>query len=430
MPGLCFVVMGFGKKTDYSDTPRTLDLDATYEAIIKPAVLACDLECVRADGLVHSGFIDKKMYELLYQADLVIADISTANPNALYELGVRHALRPSATILIKEVDGKFPFDLNHLATLHYKHLGEDIGAREARDKSAALEKEIRAVLAKREIDSPVYTFLNGLQKPTLDGPQSIRSPQPAVPSTGTFAYEVAAGRQAMASSLHGDARHHFERALNMQRSAQAEGRPEGTKESPADPFLVQQLALATYKSALPDPVSALKTAWAILEPLAPAVSMDLETLGIAGAIRKRLWDREKQREDLEAAIEYYGRGFEIKRDYYNGENYAACLEQRAAVQTDAGEADYDRRTAHKVRERIVTSLRAAFAQPTTRERPDYRWMLATMANCLYALDRREDAAAYEAQFRSLKETPAAWEIATFDDGKARALSLAARRVTP
>ncbi len=37
---ICFVVMGFGKKTAYSsdNKARVLDLDATYEAIIEPAV--------------------------------------------------------------------------------------------------------------------------------------------------------------------------------------------------------------------------------------------------------------------------------------------------------------------------------------------------------------------------------------------------------
>ncbi len=37
---LCFVIMGFGKKTDF-ESGRTLDLDATYEAIIRPAVDFC-----------------------------------------------------------------------------------------------------------------------------------------------------------------------------------------------------------------------------------------------------------------------------------------------------------------------------------------------------------------------------------------------------
>lgn len=36
---ICFVIMGFGEKTAYGKDhkPRTLDLDVTYEAIIKPA---------------------------------------------------------------------------------------------------------------------------------------------------------------------------------------------------------------------------------------------------------------------------------------------------------------------------------------------------------------------------------------------------------
>lgn len=61
----CFVVMGFGKKTDY-ETGRTLDLDATYEAIIEPAVIANGLRCIRANEILHSGVIDIKMYEPAY----------------------------------------------------------------------------------------------------------------------------------------------------------------------------------------------------------------------------------------------------------------------------------------------------------------------------------------------------------------------------
>src|SRR4051812_18651808 len=97
----CFVVMGFGKKTDLA-TGRTLDLDKTYRIIIKKAVEEAGLECIRADDIKHSGLIDVPMYELLLEADIVIADLSTANPNAIYELGVRHALRPRTTIIMAE----------------------------------------------------------------------------------------------------------------------------------------------------------------------------------------------------------------------------------------------------------------------------------------------------------------------------------------
>lgn len=127
---LCFVVMGFGKKTDY-ESGRTLDLNATYEAIIEPAVTEVGLRCVRADEIIHSGVIDGRMYDMLLRSDLVVADISTGNVNAVYELGVRHALRPYSTIVMKEEDGRLYFDLDHVNTFQYKHLGEDIGHREA-----------------------------------------------------------------------------------------------------------------------------------------------------------------------------------------------------------------------------------------------------------------------------------------------------------
>ena len=108
----CFVLMGFGEKVDYK-TNRTLDLDKTYH-IIRKAVEQAGLECIRADDIVHSGVIDKPMYQNLLSADVAIADLSTSNENAIYELGVRHALRPHTTIVLAEKQFGFPFDLNHL----------------------------------------------------------------------------------------------------------------------------------------------------------------------------------------------------------------------------------------------------------------------------------------------------------------------------
>ena len=92
--GSCFVIMGFNEKTDFQSNPqRLLNLDKTYENIIKPAIEEAGLSGVRADEIIHSSVIDKPMYENLLSADLVVADLSIANVNATYEPGVRHALR-------------------------------------------------------------------------------------------------------------------------------------------------------------------------------------------------------------------------------------------------------------------------------------------------------------------------------------------------
>jgi hypothetical protein len=113
----CFVVMGFGEKTDsLSDPQWVLNLNKTYVNIIKPTVEEAGLACVRADEIIHATLIDKPMYEQLLVADLVIAGLSTSNANAVYELGVRHALKPWGTTVVAEKNFSFPLDLGHVVS--------------------------------------------------------------------------------------------------------------------------------------------------------------------------------------------------------------------------------------------------------------------------------------------------------------------------
>src|SRR5690606_2089130 len=162
----CFVVMGFGTKTDYV-SGRKLDLNKSYKYLIKPVVESKGIECVRADESLHSGSIDVQMYKELLMADLVIADLSTSNSNAIYELGIRHALRPFTTIVVSEDKLVYPFDLNHIVINKYNHLGDAIDIEEAERFKEGLGKQIDAVINKEESDSPVYTYLNSLIPPKI-----------------------------------------------------------------------------------------------------------------------------------------------------------------------------------------------------------------------------------------------------------------------
>ena len=53
----CFVVTGFGNKTDYS-TGRVLNLDKTYEQLIRPACDKVNVNCFRAIDANLTGSID------------------------------------------------------------------------------------------------------------------------------------------------------------------------------------------------------------------------------------------------------------------------------------------------------------------------------------------------------------------------------------
>jgi hypothetical protein len=403
---VCFVVMGFGKKTDY-ETGRTLDLDATYEAIIQPAATDLGLRCIRADEIMHSGVIDTEMYEMLLRADLVVADLSTGNVNAMYELGVRHALRPFSTVIMKEAEGKLHFDLNHVNTFEYKHMGEDIGAREAERAKRELKALISEVMAAQKPDSPVYTFMPKLQQPRLTEEEYAELLDQTEADQERLSSYMRSGEQALKDSRHADAALAFAAAAELK---------------PGEPYIVQQLALATYKSRQPSELEALITGLRIIEELEPDRSNDPETLGITGAIRKRLWLLTRDRVQLDAAIQNYGRGFEVRRDYYNGENLAVCYDFRAELQTDLSEAQYDRMTASKVRNALIEILAEVIAMPSFIERSDRRWIFATLANCSFALGRSEDGERYEAAFRD--EKPAAWEIETYQHGKSAALAIA------
>ncbi|HVF42163.1 MAG TPA: TRAFs-binding domain-containing protein [Pyrinomonadaceae bacterium] len=380
--GTCFVVMGFGKKTDF-ETGRTLDLDKTYRNIIKPAVKAAGLECVRADEIVHSGLIDVPMYEQLLNADVVVADLSTSNKNAFYELGVRHALKPYTTIVICE-DGikSFPFDVNHVAVRQYHHMGEGIDFDEVERFRGMLSDAIREIFNRnpRPKDSPVYTFLNNLAPPALA--EAMRDVAEAVAKSAPDAEAAGGGDSATHSVL-------------MQQVAKAQKDGDFTTAKvllstvrgmmkaadpnrPEDPYIIQQLALATYKSKVPTQQKALEEARDLLHTLNPATSNDTETLGMWGAVHKRLWDETKDPGYLDEAVRGYGRGFYLRNDYYNGINLAFMLNVRAANADSRAEAVADFVQAGRVRREVVEICESALKDAGQSADGRY-WVLATMA---------------------------------------------------
>jgi hypothetical protein len=393
--GTCFVVMGFGKKTDF-ETGRTLDLDKSYRNMIKPSVEAAGLQCIRADEIQHAGVIDVPMYQQLLNADVVVADLSTSNKNAFYELGVRHALRPFTTVVISEDGAKtFPFDINHVVVRQYHHLGEDIGFDEVMRFRKLLTDAIVEIqkVNPRQSDSPVYTFLNGLTPPTLaavkaaaaeatrsvealETPQSFSGPAPEAPTISLMMQQVDEA-QAKGDFIAAKSFLTFVRGMMK---AQAPSRPE-------DPYIIQRLALLTYKSKHPTEEAALKEAQQLLMSLNPETSNDTETLGLWGSVHKRLWDVTHDPAALDQAVRGYRRGFYLRNDFYNGINYAYVLNLRAASSADPAEAIADFVQARRIRKEVLEICEKWLADNPAPESPEalkkYRqdryWVLATMA---------------------------------------------------
>src|SRR5258708_2101022 len=132
---LCFVLMPFGRKADA--VGNSVEFDRIYREVIEPAIDQAGLEPLRADDEMAGGIIHKPMFERLILCEYAIADLSTANANVFYELGLRHAVRPWSTVLIFAEGGRLPFDVALLRALPYK-LASDGGPADAAPDSKAL----------------------------------------------------------------------------------------------------------------------------------------------------------------------------------------------------------------------------------------------------------------------------------------------------
>ena len=275
------------------------------------------------------------MYSLLLKADLVIADITTMNENAIYELGIRHASKPFSTIIMMQESEKIPFDLNHCRILTYKDFGEVLDDEEAEKIKTNLHSFIKAS-EEQNIDSPLYTYLPNIVPPNISDRELDEL------------LDTAKTKEETISNLVGKA-----------------------------------------------------------EALNPKKSLDLETIGITGAIYKNLFKLNKNYDYLDEAINYYKKGFIIKNDYYNGENYSNCLllkTQKPDLEVD--EIEYLKFQSKKVCREIISLL-----EENIRDNEINYWMYATLATCYLCLKDEKNYQKYEAEF--LANTTIEWEIETY-----------------
>ena len=187
---------------------------------------------------------------------------------------------------------------------------------------------------------------------------------------------------------------------------------------PRDPFIMQQLALATYKGKSPDLQTALQKARTILSPLNPTTSNDPETLGIWGAIHKRFWELNGKREDLEESIRSYGKGFTLKDDYYNGINYAFVLNVRASVSPAKPDAIADFVWAERVRFRVIELCEQRLAlgvkdEEGNEDKEQLFWLRATLIEALIGTGQKDRATSLKDQ--AIKEAPEPWMAGSLNE---------------
>ena len=190
---VCFIIGPIGDKLSDPGTEarqRYEQAILTVENVIEPACNEVGItDPIRADKYVIAGEIPEQIFRLLRDADIVIADLTDANPNVMYELGLRHS-RNVLTLQVGEQQ-RLPFDVQTIRTVKFKRTeGGYIDA-----KNTLREMLERGLTGDFQPVTATRVWNEGLQDGTsgLGGPEG---PPPVRPQDG-----MAAGGREAASRL-------------------------------------------------------------------------------------------------------------------------------------------------------------------------------------------------------------------------------------
>ncbi len=155
-----FIIRPFG-------TRKGINFDEVENQLVGPALDRIGAEGRTTGEILESGNIRIDMFQQLLVADLVLADITTNNPNAFYELGIRHALQEKRTVLIRAKipapqtvdalkESDVPFDLKTDRYFEY----DPASPASSLDQ---LTEALRLTAASERQDSPVFLSLPNLK---------------------------------------------------------------------------------------------------------------------------------------------------------------------------------------------------------------------------------------------------------------------------
>lgn len=131
--GFAFVIMPFNE----SEFNQSI-MDDAFKPVVADVL---NIPCIRSDSEKVTHFLENLIYTYIVRSDVVIADLSTQNPNVIFEFGLALALEKEVIAVFDnkyKAKGKPAFDYEHYGTLFYNDY-EDLKTR-LRAKLPAFKK--------------------------------------------------------------------------------------------------------------------------------------------------------------------------------------------------------------------------------------------------------------------------------------------------
>ena len=145
----CFVITPIGE--DGSTIRR--HINGIIKAAIKPA-LEDKYDVKAAHEITSPGSINNQVIVEIYNSDLVVANLTDLNPNVMYELAFRHALKKPIIMIMEKGTKNLPFDVNNERTIFY--VNDSQGVLDLKDEIIKAENSIDI----EKISNPIYDALN------------------------------------------------------------------------------------------------------------------------------------------------------------------------------------------------------------------------------------------------------------------------------
>lgn len=142
----CFVITPIGHEG--SEIRRSAD--GLIDAVIEPICKRMGLTLVVAHRMDNSGSITNQIIEKILSSDIVITNLTTLNPNVMYELAVRHAAK-LPVVSLAEKGTILPFDISDQRTIFYED--DMAGVIKLMD---SLQQMMHEAINETSSDNPIY----------------------------------------------------------------------------------------------------------------------------------------------------------------------------------------------------------------------------------------------------------------------------------
>lgn len=137
------VRIGADERQAFVVMPFSEPFDSLWKDVIRPVAKKCGFHAYRADDVFKPGVIIEDIVRGLKTADVVIAEVSSHNPNVFYEVGYAHCAGTPLILMAEKKlfeEKRLPFDISGYRCIIY----------------------VDAIRGKREVEKALTQYLTNL----------------------------------------------------------------------------------------------------------------------------------------------------------------------------------------------------------------------------------------------------------------------------